>query len=167
MLNFSIKIFFLFSFWFIIPEISFSQNIKIQSIIKLEESIPSECGIKALIDSEKIEMIVKIIKKNKQVYTFFQTTSLKKKPETVDILTDDLSIVNLINTKPQFNKNKIFFEGIADTDKVASFFQKFIVAGGKLRFNSEFFEIMGPLDSKVRLEYLFCTGEMFHPKYDK
>ena len=54
MFNFSIKIFFLFSFWsVIIPEISFSQNIKIQSIIKLEESIPSECGIKALIDSEK------------------------------------------------------------------------------------------------------------------
>ena len=139
MYNFSIKIFFLFLFWsVIIPEISLSQNIKIQSIIKLEESIPSECGIKALIDSEKIEMIVKIIKKNKQVYTFFQTTSLKKKPETVDILTDDLSIVNLINTKPQFNKNKIFFEGIADTDK-KSFFQKFIVVGGKPRFNSEFF----------------------------
>ena len=71
-------------------------------------------------------MIVKIIKKNKQVYTFFQTTSLKKKPETVDILTDDLSIVNLINTKPQFNKNKIFFEGIADTDKVASFFKNLL-----------------------------------------
>ena len=156
------------SFCFIIiPEISFSKNIKIQSIIKLEESIPSECGIKALIDNEKIEMIVKIIKKNNLVYTFFETTSLKKKPEKVDILADDLSIVNLINTKPQFNKNKIFFEGIADTNKVANFFQKFIVAGGKLEFNSESFKIIGPLDSKVRLEYLFCTGEMFHPKYDK
>ena len=112
-------------------------------------------------------MIVKIKKKNKLVYTFFETTSLKKTPEKVDILADDLSIVNLINTDPQFKKNKIVFEGIADTDKVANFFQKFIVAGGKLKFDSEYFEIIGPLDSKVRLEYLFCTGEMFHPKYDK
>ena len=27
--------------------------------------------------------------------------------------------------------------------------------------NDKKFEIMGPIDSKVRLEYLFCTGEMF------
>ena len=151
----------------IIPEISLSQNIKIQSIIKLEESIPNECGIKMLIDSENIEMIVKIKKKDKLVYTFFETTSLNKQSDKVDVIADDLSIVNIINTKPKFSKNKIFFEGIADTDKVANFFQKFIVAGGKLKFDSEYYEIIGPIDSKVRLEYLFCTGEMFHPKYDK
>ena len=34
-------------------------------------------------------------------------------------------------------------------------------------FNDDKFEVSGPINSKVRLEYLFCTGEMFHPKYDK
>ena len=33
--------------------------------------------------------------------------------------------------------------------------------------NDKNIEIMGPIDSKVRLEYLFCTGEMFLPNYDR
>ena len=37
---------------------------------------------------------------------------------------------------------------------------------GNLFFNDKKFEIIGPIDSKVRLEYLFCTGEMFLPNYN-
>ena len=32
--------------------------------------------------------------------------------------------------------------------------------------NDKNIDIMGPIDSKVRLEYLFCTGEMFLPNYN-
>ena len=33
--------------------------------------------------------------------------------------------------------------------------------------NEKIYEVVGPIDSKVRLEYLFCTGEMFLPNYEK
>ena len=33
--------------------------------------------------------------------------------------------------------------------------------------NNKTYEVIGPIDSKVRLEYLFCTGEMFLPNYEK
>ena len=33
--------------------------------------------------------------------------------------------------------------------------------------NDKKYTISGPIDTKVRLEYLFCTGEMFHPKYNR
>ena len=53
----------IYLFIFSIPHTLLSQNIKIQSIIVLEESIPNECGLKMLVEEKKIEMIVKI-KKN-------------------------------------------------------------------------------------------------------
>ena len=151
----------------IIPQLLHSNNIKIHSIIKLEESIPSECGLRMVLEEDKIEMIVKIKKVNKQTYTFFKTSSVDLIPEFVDLVADDLSIVKLIDQTGTIKSNEIYYEGIADTDKTASFFQKLIVSGGKMLFNTKIFEIPGPLEAKVRLEYLFCTGEMFHPKYEK
>lgn len=152
---------------FIIPHFLLSQNIKIQSIIALEESIPNECGLKMLVEKKKIEMIVKIKKINKKTFTFFKTTSMNQKPKEVDIKTDELSLVNLIGKEGTIGKNDISFEGITDTDKTASFFQRLIVSGGEMLFNTNTYQVSGPISSKVRLEYLFCTGEMFHPKYDK
>ena len=151
----------------IVPQLLHSNNIKIHSIIKLEESIPNECGLRMVMQDDKIEMVVKLKKINKQTYTFFKTTSVDVKPEFVDVVADDLSIVELIDQTGIVKNNEIYFEGIADTDKTASFFQKLIVSGGKMLFNAKIFEIPGPIKSKVRLEYLFCTGEMFHPKYEK
>ena len=53
-----------------------------------------------------------------------------------------------------------------DFDKINILFQELFISGGELIFNGEKFILKGPIDSKVRLEYLFCVGEMFHPKYD-
>ena len=41
------------------------------------------------------------------------------------------------------------------------FFQDLLINGGTILINKNNHEIKGPIDSKVRLEYLFCTGEMF------
>ena len=151
----------------IIPQISLSHNIKVQSIISLEKSIPYECGLRIFLEDEKIEMITKIIKKNRKTFTYFKTTSLNKKIDFADIIADDLSVVKLINQPAVVGKNNISYQGDVDTDSTANFFQKLIVSGGRILFNSRTFKINGPIESKVRLEYLFCTGEMFHPKYEK
>ena len=47
------------------------------------------------------------------------------------------------------------------------FFQEILISGGELIINNSKFQITGPIDSKVRLEYLFCTGEMFLPNYEQ
>ena len=120
-----------------------------------------------LVEEEKIEMIVKIKKINKKTFTFFKTTSINKMPNKVDIITDKVSLVKLIGKEGIIGENDISFEGITDTDKTAGFFQRLIVSGGEMIFNNDKFDVSGPISSKVRLEYLFCTGEMFHPKYDK
>ena len=157
----------IYLFIFSIPHTLLSQNIKIQSIIVLEESIPNECGLKMLVEEKKIEMIVKIKKINKKTFTFFKTTSINQMPNKVDIITDKVSLVKLIGKAGTIGENDISFEGITDTDKTAGFFQRLIVSGGEMIFNDDKFEVSGPINSKVRLEFLICTGEMFHPKNDK
>ena len=47
------------------------------------------------------------------------------------------------------------------------FFQEILISGGKILINEKIYEVVGPIDSKVRLEYLFCSGEMFLPNYEK
>ena len=46
------------------------------------------------------------------------------------------------------------------------FFSRNFDNGGSLNVDDVLYEINGPIDSKVRLEYLFCTGEMFLPNYE-
>ena len=41
-----------------------------------------------------------------------------------------------------------------------------VIGGGNISIDQSSYEITGPIDSKVRLEYLFCTGEMFLPNYE-
>ena len=46
------------------------------------------------------------------------------------------------------------------------FFQEILIGGGNVLIDQSSYEIKGPIDSKVRLEYLFCTGEMFLQNYE-
>ena len=52
-------------------------------------------------------------------------------------------------------------------NKTTMFFQELLISGGIIKINNLEYQIIGPIDSKVRLEYLFCTGEMFLPNYEK
>ena len=56
-------------------------------------------------------------------------------------------------------------EGVYKENQMGQFFQELLIFGGELIINDSIYKINGPIDSKIRLEYLFCTGEMFHPKY--
>ena len=56
---------------------------------------------------------------------------------------------------------------MSDENKTSQFFQELLISGAKILVNDKNYEIIGPIDSKVRLEYLFCTGEMFLPNYEK
>ena len=69
--------------------------------------------------------------------------------------------------KENENKKKIEIENYTDLDRTNMFFQEILISGGKIIINEKTHEVIGPIDSKVRLEYLFCTGEMFLPNYEK
>ena len=69
--------------------------------------------------------------------------------------------------KKNKNKNKFEIENVTDLDETNMFFQEILISGGELIINDSKFLITGPIDSKVRLEYLFCTGEMFLPNYEQ
>ena len=80
------------------------------------------------------------------------------KTASIDLKT---TIKNLIEKKP----NSILMEGEYKENQMGQFFQELLIFGGELIINNSIYKINGPIDSKIRLEYLFCTGEMFHPKY--
>ena len=65
------------------------------------------------------------------------------------------------------DKNRFEIENVTDLDETNMFFQEILISGGELIINDSKFQITGPIDSKVRLEYLFCTGEMFLPNYEQ
>ena len=69
--------------------------------------------------------------------------------------------------KKNKNKNKFEIENVTDLNETNMFFQEILISGGELIINNSKFQITGPIDSKVRLEYLFCTGEMFLPNYEQ
>ena len=69
--------------------------------------------------------------------------------------------------KKNKNKNKFEIENVTDLNQTNMFFQEILISGGELIINNSKFQITGPIDSKVRLEYLFCTGEMFLPNYEQ
>ena len=72
----------------------------------------------------------------------------------------------MINVKNQSKTNYIIV-GKTNVDSMTFFFQDLLINGGQLHINKKNYQIKGPIDSKVRLEYLFCTGEMFLPNYNK
>ena len=145
----------------------YAESIFIKSIIKLDQKIPKECGIKIIIDDNTI---VKVSIKKKKTPNI--TTIIKLEAETkedgiknVNLTTYSVNLVNEITAKPEIEDRKFKIEGNYDEDIISIFFKELLISGGELLFNDFSYKISGPIDSKVRLEYLFCTGEMFHPKY--
>ena len=61
-----------------------------------------------------------------------------------------------------------FASGLFKTQAAQQMAARALLGGGaNVLIDQSSYEIKGPIDSKVRLEYLFCTGEMFLPNYEK
>ena len=83
----------------------------------------------------------------------------------MNIITNSVDLLELLNGKVMASK-KVLIESVTNEDDTSNFFQELLIGGGSLLINDIKHEIEGPIDSKVRLEYLFCTGEMFLPNYE-
>lgn len=142
-------------------------ELKINSIIKLEENIPNECGLGFFIDNNNLSHKAAIsIKKleGEDTLTIFKIES-SGILENADLITSSSKISNLLDKKELKDKNLKYY-GVTPQDSMTFFFQDLLINGGELTINKIPYEIAGPIDSKVRLEYLFCTGEMFLPNYE-
>ena len=146
-----------------------ASDIRINSIITLENNIPKECGLNFKILEENKTSDTKIsIKKNKdkKTTTYFSSKSNDFKIFDANIISPNVDLKKLLIKENQ-DKKKFEIENNTDLDKTNMFFQEILISGGKILINEKIHEIVGPIDSKVRLEYLFCTGEMFLPNYEK
>ncbi len=148
----------------------FSNELKFQSILELDKNIPKTCGMKILVNEDFVtDISIKKNFKNGSTITIgsFSIVSKSSELNNANIKTASINlnlvINNLIQKKPKF----ILFEDEYKENQMGRFFQEFLIFGGELIINDFVYKINGPIDSKVRLEYLFCTGEMFHPKYIK
>ena len=140
-----------------------AEELKIKSIIVLQDKVPSKCGL-SFETSETVSKV--LIKKTKEgTSTFFSIDSKVKKIKKANIKTFNQNLNELLNFD-KFNSGKNSIEKKTDENQTTAFFQELLIGGGALLINDEQFEIKGPIDSKVRLEYLFCTGEMFLPNYE-
>ena len=143
-------------------------EVKINSIIKLENRIPNECGLGFLIEKDDLSYSAAVsIKKldNMDTLSIFEIKS-SSTIEHADLITSASKISELLDKKEFQNKN-LKFSGVTPQDSMTFFFQDLLINGGTISIDKIPYEIQGPIDSKVRLEYLFCTGEMFLPNYRK
>ena len=146
-----------------------ASDVRINSIITLENNIPKECGINFKILEKNKTSDTKIsIKKNKdkKTTTFFSSKSDNFRIVDANIISPNVDLKKLLIKENQ-DKKKFEIENTTDLDKTNMFFQEILISGGKILINEKIYEVVGPIDSKVRLEYLFCTGEMFLPNYEK
>ena len=146
-----------------------ASDVRINSIITLENNIPKECGLNFKILEENKTSDTKVsIKKNKKnkTTTFFSSKSDNFKIIDSNIISPNVNLKKLL-IKKNDNKTKFEIENNTDLDKTNMFFQEILISGAKILINDKTYEVIGPIDSKVRLEYLFCTGEMFLPNYEK
>ena len=146
-----------------------ASDIRINSIITLENNIPKECGLNfKILEREEVSDTKISIKKKKDktTTTYFSSKSENFKIDDANIISPNINLKKLLNKKND-NKNKFEIENSTDIDKTNMFFQEILISGGKIIINEKTHEVIGPIDSKVRLEYLFCTGEMFLPNYEK
>ena len=162
---------FLFVIFFLLSNFSFlnANDIKINSIITLENNIPKECGLNFKILEENKTSDTKVsIKKNKdnQTTTFFSSKSDNFRIVNANIISPNVNLKELL-IKKNNNNSHFEIENTTDLDDTNVFFQEILISGGKILINEKTYEVIGPIDSKVRLEYLFCTGEMFLPNYEK
>ena len=163
---------FLFVIFFLISNFSNlnASDIRINSIITLENNIPKECGLNFKILEENKTSDTKIsIKKNKdkKTTTYFSSKSDNFRIIDANIISPNVNLKKLLIKKNNDNNTKFEIENTTDLDKTNMFFQEVLISGAKILINDKTYEVIGPIDSKVRLEYLFCTGEMFLPNYEK
>ena len=142
-------------------------NVKVYSIIKLKENIPDECGLTFSNEKEKFTAEL-IIKKNdsNNTLTYFNVNSRITDIDQANLISFSNDIVNILGVKPEIN-GEFSLTNITKNDDMTLFFQEILIGNSTLIVNDLSYEIKGPIDSKVRLEYLFCTGEMFLPNYNK
>ena len=143
--------------------------VRINSIITLQNNIPKECGLNFKISEKNKTSETKVsIKKNKdkKTTTYFSSKSDNFKIFDANIISPSVDLQKLL-IKENKRKKKFEIENYTDLDKTNMFFQEILISGGKILINEKTYEVIGPIDSKVRLEYLFCTGEMFLPNYEK
>ena len=162
---------FIFVIFFLLSNFSNlnASDIRINSIITLENNIPKECGLNfKIFEGNKTSDTKVSIKKNqeKKTTTFFSSKSDNFKIVDANIISPNVDLKKLL-TKKNENNTKFEIENTTDLDKTNMFFQEILINGGKVLVNDKTYEVIGPIDSKVRLEYLFCTGEMFLPNYEK
>ena len=158
-----------FFYWIILLLFSTSiqANVKVSSIIKLKENIPEECGLS--FSNEKEEFTAELtVKKNdtNNTLTFFKVNSKNLNIDQANLRSFSNDINNILGVKPEIN-DEFTISNITKNDDMTLFFQEILIGNSNLIVNDKNYEIKGPIDSKVRLEYLFCTGEMFLPNYEK
>ena len=162
---------FIFVIFFLLSNFSNlnATDIRINSIITLENNIPKECGLNfKILKGNKTSDTKVSIKKNKEkkTTTFFSSKSDNFKIVDANIISPNVNLKKLLIKKNE-NNTKFEIENTTDLDKTNMFLQEILISGGKILINDKTYEVIGPIDSKVRLEYLFCTGEMFLPNYEK
>ena len=159
------------NFFYLITLLLFSTsiqaNVKVNSIIKLRENIPEECGLSFSNEKEKFTAEL-TIKKNdtNNTLTFFKVNSKSININQANLISFSNDIGNILDIKPTIN-DEFTLTNITKNDEMTMFFQEILIGNSTLIVNNKNYEIKGPIDSKVRLEYLFCTGEMFLPNYEK
>ena len=158
-----------FFYWIILLLFSTSiqANVKVNSIIKLKENIPEECGLS--FSNEKEGFTAELtVKKNdtNNTLTFFKVNSKNLNIDQANLRSFSNDINNILGVKAEIN-GEFTISNITKNDDMTLFFQEILIGNSNLIVNGKNYEITGPIDSKVRLEYLFCTGEMFLPNYEK
>ena len=71
----------------------------------------------------------------------------------MNIITNSVDLLELLNGKVMASK-KVLIESVTNEDDTSNFFQELLIGGANILFNNKKIEIIGPIDSKVRLEYL-------------
>ena len=107
-------------------------------------------------------MIIKKIKKELQLFILIQKRKAIRK---ANIKTSSVDLLKLLESDIKESK-EIVIESVTNEDQTSAFFQELLIGGGNFFVNNKKLQILGPINSKVRLEYLFCTGEMFLPNYN-
>ena len=142
-------------------------SVKVNSIIKLDNNVPEECGLSFIFKhNDYLTEAIVYVKKTEGSNTLTQFKIISKNiVEKANIITASLELNKIITQKIKSEPN-FFMSGETNQDSMSIFFQEILIGGGKVLIDKSSYEINGPIDSKVRLEYLFCTGEMFLPNYE-
>ena len=104
--------------------------------------------------------------KTKNTITTFSVVSDSYVVNKANLKSYSKDISSILNVKPQKNLG-FTIQNETKNDEMNIFFQELLIGDSIVSVNDQNYDIKGPVDSKVRLEYLFCTGEMFLPNYEK